>query len=568
MRLFVFFIRAYPGRIAVMLLCLIVAALAEGVGLSTALPVLSIAFGTEAGGSPYEAHVRSLLDWLGIEAALGPLVLLVAGAFWIKAALILLSKRQVGYAVAHVATDLRLSLLRALLAARWSYYTRQSVGAISNSIATEAERASHAFQYLALIFSFGIEATLYMSLALAVSWQATLAASFGALISVTLLSFLVRISARAGRKQTAILKSLLGRLTDALQATKFLKATGRENAIGPLLADETQRLNRQLQRRVFSREALRALQEPFAVSLLCAGLYAAVHFAGMASSSILMLAMLVFRALSRMNSMQQKFQAMVTESSALWSILELRERAEADRESPTGSERANLDQSLALRDVRVDFDGRTCLDGLCVEVPARRITAILGPSGAGKTTLVDLLTGLIAPDAGQVEVDGVPLSEIDLADWRRRIGYVPQETLLLHDSIRVNISFGDPEIDDARVQTALQAAGAWEFVQQLPDGLESSVGERGSLLSGGQRQRIAIARALVHQPDLLILDEATAALDTETEVEVWRTIERLRGRTTVVAISHQPALSSVADRIYRLEAGRARRDDQSGRDVA
>ena len=568
MRLFKFFLHAYPGRMAAMLLCLVVATLAEGIGLSTALPLLSLAFGNEGASSPYEEHVRSLLARLGVEPSMGPLITLVIAAFWIKALLMVLSKSQVGYAVAHVATDLRLSLLRALLAARWSYYTRQPIGAISNAMATEADRASNAFHFLALILSYGIEASLYVGLAFAVSWQATLAASLGALLSVTLLSVLVRISARAGHKQTGIMKSMLGRLIDALQAVKLLKATGRESSIGPLLSNETRRLKRQLQRRVFSREALRALQEPLAVTLLCAGLYVALQLASLAPASTLMLALLVFRALSRVNSIQQKFQGMLTESSALWSMLELRGKAEAEREPPAGREIATLARALTLRDVAVNFDDKPCLEGVFLEAPARRITAILGPSGAGKTTLVDLLTGLLEPDSGQVEIDGVPLAQIDIQNWRRRIGYVPQETLLLHESIRTNISFGDPEIDAARVESALRDAGAWAFVEELPEGMESSVGERGSLLSGGQRQRIAIARALVHQPDLLILDEATAALDADTEMEVWRTIAELRGRTTVVAISHQPALASVADRIYRIESGRARRDDSTGREVA
>ena len=137
------------------------------------------------------------------------------------------------------------------------------------------------------------------------------------------------------------------------------------------------------------------------------------------------------------------------------------------------------------------------------------------------------------------------------------IGYVPQEILVLHDSVRVNVTLGDPDLSDADVERALQEAGALEFVSRLPEGLATSMGERGTLFSGGQRQRIAIARALVHRPKLLILDEATAALDPVTEAGVWEAVERLRGKTTVVAISHQPALAGVADHMYRIEDLRA-----------
>ena len=144
------------------------------------------------------------------------------------------------------------------------------------------------------------------------------------------------------------------------------------------------------------------------------------------------------------------------------------------------------------------------------------------------------------------------------------IGYVPQETLMLHDSVRVNVTLGDPKLTDADAERALRDAGVWDVVTRLPGGLDASVGERGSLLSGGQRQRIAIARALVHEPRLLILDEATANLDLESEQAVWDTVAGLRGKTTVVAISHQPALVGVADRIYRIEGGAASRIEPGG----
>ncbi len=569
MRVFAYFVRTYPWQNLVVLLCLLLAAAAEGIGVSTLLPVLSVATGGGVAAPGYEGAVRAALSRVGIEQSLGALVLVVALAAWLKAGLILLSNRQVGYAVARVATDLRLGLLRALLATRWAYYTRQPVGAAANAMASEANRAAHAYEYATMIASFAVEACVYIAIAVAISWRATLAAGVAAAATAFVLSGLVRMSGRAGRRQTALQRSLLTRLTDALSAVKLLKATGREDAVGPLLADETRLLNRQLERRVLARETLRALQEPMLVTLLCAGLFVAFALYDLAFSNVAVLGFAFQQTLSKINSIQQKYQGMVTESSALWSLRAMTEAAEAQRESEGGGAVVRVEREIRLRDVTLLYGEQRVLDAVNLVFPAGRITAIVGASGSGKTTLTDLVTGLVLPDAGQVEIDGVPLPELDLRRWRQSIGYVPQEMLLLHDSIRNNVSFGDPRISDAQIETALADAGAQEFVSRLPEGIHASVGERGSLLSGGQRQRIALARALVHAPRLLILDEATAALDRDSESAVWETIVRLRGRATVIAISHQPALAQVADRVYRLEGGRAELlRDESTREVA
>jgi ATP-binding cassette subfamily C protein len=272
--------------------------------------------------------------------------------------------------------------------------------------------------------------------------------------------------------------------------------------------------------------------------------------------------------LSSINKTQRKYQVMLADASALWSLRAMIDRAEAETEPQGGTGTPTLERSLELKEIRVDYDGRRLLDDLRIEVPAGQITAIVGASGAGKTTIVDLITGLLRPDGGDVWIDGVPLRDLSLRRWREMLGYVPQETLLLHDTVHTNVSLGDPELGAEDVEAALRDAGAWEFVSQMPEGVHSSVGERGALLSGGQRQRIAIARALVHGPKLLILDEATTALDPENEAAIWEVVTRLRGKTTVVAISHQPALVGVANRIYRVEGGRAKLMDAPAQEVA
>jgi ATP-binding cassette subfamily C protein len=180
---------------------------------------------------------------------------------------------------------------------------------------------------------------------------------------------------------------------------------------------------------------------------------------------------------------------------------------------------------------------------------------LTGPSGAGKTTVTDLLIGFRTPDSGRVLIDGRPLSEFSLRKWRRMVGYVPQELVLFHDTIFANIALGDPAIGEAEVREALRAAGALAFVEGMPEGLETPVGEKGAKVSGGQRQRIALARALVNKPDVLILDEVTSALDPETERDIIRNIRALRGRMTVISITHRPAFLEVADRVYELAEG-------------
>jgi len=556
MQILLVFARRYPSRTAIMLLCLTLAAMAEGIGLSSMMPLLSMVTGSKGEESSLEKALRAALATIGIEPTLGVLLVLIVSGSVVKALLMLLAQRQVGYTVAHVATDLRLALLRALLSARWIYYVRQPVGMLANAFATEASRASEAYLYGTTLMSQLIQTFLYVGIAAAVSWQTTLAASFVGLATVGALSGLVRQTKRAGVKQTDLMRTLIARMSDVLYAVKPLKAMGREPLVAPLLEHETQSLNRALQRQVLSKEAVRAIQEPLLVGSLAGGLYLATSFWHIAVDGVIMLSLIFARALFSLQKSQKQYQAMAACESAFWSLQKTIDESEREAETGTGTLEPHFERTLTVRDVDFAYEERPILVDASLEIPAGQVTAIVGPSGAGKTTIADLVLGLVRPQSGEVFIDDVPLAEIDVPVWRRRVGYVPQEMLLLHEDVMTNVTLGDSTLSRADVEEALVAAGAADFVRELPQGLDTPLGERGARLSGGQRQRIAIARALVHRPSLLILDEATAALDPVSEAGIYETVRSLRGRTTILAISHQPGLLKVADRVYRLSAGR------------
>jgi ATP-binding cassette subfamily C protein len=290
------------------------------------------------------------------------------------------------------------------------------------------------------------------------------------------------------------------------------------------------------------------------VAMLCIGIFA-MKWLGYELASISVMALSINRTLDTLNRAQRRYQHVAEHESAYWSLMDTIERAEKAQERVSGGVPATLDRAIEMRSVSFRHADEPVLENLSLEIPAGRITALIGPSGSGKTTIVDLVVGLSRPDAGEVRIDGRSLTEIDLADWRRHVGYVPQEMFLLHDSVAMNVALGDPTVSREKIEQSLKEANAWEFVSRMPEGIDTLVGERGSGLSGGQRQRIAIARALIHDPWLLVLDEATAALDRESERAIWDVVAGFRGRMTVLAISHQQALLDVADRVYRLEDG-------------
>lgn len=552
-----FFFTAHPARTGAMMVLLFLAGLAEGVGLLALIPLLQF---SQPGSAPNQDGIgqafAEILAFLGMAPTLPVLLLVIMLAIVTKAILLFFAQQQIGFAVARVTTDLRLDLMRSLLQARWSFFANRTGGQFANAVTNEAPRAGQMYAEICQIVAAGLQMAVYVAVAFLVSWWIALAALVVGL-GMTLLAraFFYR-SWVSGREQTLSSKSLASRMVEITQGMKALKAMAREELVWPFFEQEAQRWNRARREQISSVATFSSFHEPVLTLVLATGLYVSLDLAGQSLSSTLVLAFVFYRLFVHVSTLQMRYQLVLGGASGFFSLWEEIDEARREKESHGGGEPfTGLRDCIRLEAVTFSYGSREVLSGVDAVIPAGSFAAVHGESGTGKTTLVDLITGLHRPASGQILLDGSPLSQFDLRSWRQAIGYVPQEILLFNDSVFMNVSLGDPSVGRSDVERALQLAGAWAFVQDKPNGLDHHIGERGGLLSGGQRQRIAIARALVGSPSLLVLDEATTALDPETERGICETLRSLRGRVTILSISHQLAMSKAADLVLSMRNG-------------
>jgi ATP-binding cassette subfamily C protein len=554
------FLRAEGTRPFLVLACLVLGGMFEAVGLSALLPIVSRLQndGSEA-TSPLARMIHEGLAAAGLESSLGTLIVLVVAAVVLKNLLSFLALTYAGIAVANVAAGLRTRLLSALFDARWSYFVDRRSGRIANAISNDCTRAGDAYYLSARCMAFLVQTTVYVIVGFLVSVKLALAGLLVGVVLIVSLSRLIRVGRKAGFRQTDRTSELVTLVSDALNNIKPIKTMERKDHFTSYFATKIRSLRRALIRRAVARQGLVNSQEALQVAAAGLGVYAAHTYWHIPLPELVVTGIIFVQIISVLSRMQSFLQAAAETESAYWRAQELIAELAANDEPDTGAREPTFEEGCRFENVTFAHADRPVVRHVDLSIPTGGITVLQGPSGAGKTTLIDLLTGLYAPDEGRVLIDGVPLTDISLKAWRRMIGYVPQELSLLHGSVRENISLGDETISEERIEAALERAGALEFVRALPGGLDSDVGEMGTRLSGGQRQRIALARALVNDPRLLILDEVTSALDPETERLICDGVAGLAGRYTIVAITHRPIWASIATSLYKVEDGRVAR---------
>jgi ATP-binding cassette subfamily C protein len=551
--------RAEPGLFAGSLAMMLLAGLAEGAGVVLLVPLLGVA-GIPVGGGTV-GRVGQAIDAafraVGTRPTLPGVLLLYVAAIAAQA-LFQRAQTVMGHEVEQrTVLRMRKRLYRAMARARWLFLARQRGSDMVHALTAESDRIGSATSYLVTTLATGIASAVYLLIALRISPAATCIALGSGAVLLLALRGLRRDAGASGKRLSQATGELFAAASEHVQAVKVVKSYGAEErsvaAFAALGEDRLAAYGRAA--RAYS--DARAAFTIGSVLLLAAATWLALGVLGLPVAVALLLVFVFSRLVPRLATLQQQWQLALHDLPARTAVLELAERCEAEREE-LGEAAAPIDlrDAIRFRGVRFGYEGREpVLRGVSLEVPARRTTALVGTSGAGKTTIADLLMGLAMPTDGAVVLDDTPLGGEILRTWRGEIGYVAQDTVLFHQSVRQNLLWARPDATDAELRAALGAAAAAEFVDALPQGMDTLIGDRGVRLSGGERQRLALARALLRRPALLILDEATSALDPENERRILEAIERLHGRTTILLITHRLATVRGADVIHVLDGG-------------
>lgn len=533
--------------------------LSEGISVVLLLPLLN-RVGIASGGTQSVATrlIEKTLTTVG-ATSVGEILLLVILIAAVQAILAIFLNWWTVRLARSEQCRCQLQLFRSFMRAKWTFLTDRKAGELTNAIVTESERLARAIILCLSLLGSAVVVVIYVGLAALTAWHATLGLVCFGLAIAGAMSRLYRKSYALGASVGPFNSQLQSLLEEQFIGAKFIKASAGVDAAAAQLEPLVRQLGNVNAFAAFMPLAVRGILECAALISLAVFLVVAGLGLGGAPGNVIIVLALFGRLFPRMTAVQAQLHSLNANVHSVRVIRALLVAAEADAEREYGSLRPlkiSRPSSVTVRNLSVELAGRVVLDHVSMTAPIPGIAAIVGKSGAGKSTLIHTLLSLADPSAGSIQLGNYELASAPLGAWRRTIGYVPQDTILFHASIRDNLTLVNPAASEAEIRTAARRAHALEFIKLLPEGFETIVGDQGVKLSGGQRQRIGIARALLINPALLILDEAMSALDTRLEIDLLHTLEELREEIGILLVAHRLAAARVADVIYVLEAGK------------
>lgn len=559
-------IHSYSGRILyINLIAMVLISLLEGFGVFLLVPLISLAGFFEV--NPQENTIliwvfelfQGMSQTLSLTIILCIYVLIMIGqSFFQRNQTILNTKIQQSFT-----RHLREETYKALLQANWGFFLKKRRSDIINSMINEVARVSGGIQLFLQFAASFIFTFIQIGIAFWLSTKMTIFVLFFGFILIFFSRRFIKKSNTLGENTVELSKTYLGGITDHFNGIKEIKSNNLEESH----INWFHSLNTRMEDNMIELSKLKTTSQ-FIYKIVSAFLIAIFVFTSIkmfhSQPAQLMLIIVIFSRLwPRFTSIQsnlEQLSAVVPSFKALIDLqkecLESKELTDRDYKNVKP---INIKQGMECRNVYFRYNQNQhsyALQNINLKITCNQMTAIVGPSGTGKSTLIDLLMGLNRPEKGDVVIDGHILRSDQLLSLRKTISYVPQDPFLFNTSIRENLLLIEPNATEEQIWEALEFSSATGFVKKLPQGLDTLIGDRGIRLSGGERQRIVLARAILRKPSILVLDEATSALDTESEREIQEAIEKLRGKMTIIVIAHRLSTIRNADQVVVLEEGK------------
>jgi len=551
---------SYAGRkLHILLLLFLFSGLSESIGISMLLPVLNVDKAV-SDQDKYTKTIYNFLESIGINVSLFSLIILLLIAFLFKGAFVFLQKVFASYIKLNLTKDIRIDFCDKYKGMKYSYYTNTSIGYLNNIVTTEIRRGVAALNRYTVVIGRLIFILIYMSFAVVINYKMTLVVLFLSLLLFTLMRSLSRLS----RKLSMLVSETNARVQSLLIQTiynfKYLKATNSFTHIFKrLFTNINKNYDYQFKSNVLT-AIPSSIVEPLSIFFVSGLVLYYVGFQGKSIAEIFVLVFFFYKAFSYVFQLQSDWQKFNASLGGL-EVISKASRILNKNVEKAGTHQINaFNNAIELRNVNFSYGSKQVFFDVNLAIQKNKSIGIVGESGAGKTTLFNIITGLLVPQSGKICIDGIDYSELELSSLRNIFGYVTQEPVIFNDTIANNISFWEcdsqEDICKNRIKDAAMLANCDRFINEAEMGLVTVIGDKGVKLSGGQRQRIAIARELFKEPEIMIFDEATSSLDTESEMLIRQSINSLKGERTIVIIAHRLSTVRDCDHIYVLKEGR------------
>ena len=551
--------RAYGGyqtQIAALTVFGFLGGILEGIGINALIPLLTFILNTgEEATDTISVLMRSLFDILHIDFAPKSLLIFIVILFLARSATLLFLYYIQARITTQYEAETRSRITTAILRASWPTLAKHKMGHLETWLLVDVPNCVTLLRNISSFIMLVTSISIYLVIAFNISPLIMLTTlCVGAILLICFRPVLVKVRTLS-TERAQVLSDMSHRTSETIYGIKTIKASGVEEMAIETTNSVFTRL-RYLSRRVLMLYYLTNTTIPMLGMLYIAGIFALSFRTDIISLAALpAIVYLIYRIAVYVQQLQSAVQVMNEYTPNLQRVLQYTEDAEKNAEHRSGSKPFVFEKELRFDDVSFTYTGeKPVLQHISFAIKHGAFVGIIGPSGAGKTTCVDLMLRLLTPSEGALTLDGIDAKDIDLAAWRKNVGYVSQDFFLINDTIRHNIAFYG-EMNDEEIWEAAKMARIDDVIKKSTHGLDTVVGDRGMTLSAGQRQRLVIARALARKPEVLILDEATSALDAESEAHIKGIIESLKGKITIIAIAHRLSTIIDADTLIALENG-------------